>query len=81
MSNEKRNIINWARSCHYDGCIVIKEIKGGRWMSVLSYIEVKFDFNIDDFPSIDDSWKKILEVLNSLDSNDITKINSLRYGY
>lgn len=56
----RTNFKNWCRSCHFDGLIAIKEIKGKRWMSILSVIEAKGNFDIDDFDNTESSWKKIL---------------------
>jgi hypothetical protein len=45
----KKIFLNYCRNCHFDGCIAIKELKGKRWMAILSSIENKGGFNIDDF--------------------------------
>jgi len=74
----KTNLKNWARNCHFDYAIAIKEKKGKRWMSVLSVIEAKGDFDIDDFKTPNDSWKKILETINNLTSEEILKLDIKR---
>jgi len=67
---EKVKLINWARSCHFDWLIAMREHKQERWMSVLSYLEIKFDFSINDHFH-DKSWKLILNGINSLTEKEI----------
>jgi hypothetical protein len=77
----KTNLKNWARSCHYDFLIAVKEVKGKRWMAVLSMIEAKGNFDINDYyPDIDASWKKILETINSMSNEEIKKIDVKRHS-
>lgn len=73
----KKNLINWSRNCHNDGCIAIKEVKGKRWMSVLSYLEATRDFCIDDFEH-NEIWNIILNALNDLSEQEVDKLNNLR---
>lgn len=74
----KTNLKNWARNCHFDYLIAIKEQKGKRWMSVLSAIEAKGNFNIDDFENTDKSWTKILETINKMNDGEILKLDIKR---
>ena len=74
----RTKIKNWARNCHFDGLISVKELKQERWMSALSYIEYIGDFNIDDYignDSLKKSWKMILKTLNEMSDEEIEKIN------
>lgn len=71
--NQRDKLKSTARRCHYDGLIVVKE-NGKRWINVLSYIEAKFDFNIDDYRNIDESWKKILDSINKLSDEEVSKL-------
>jgi len=78
---EKNRLISWARSCHFDGCIAVKEVKGKRWMAILSKLEIIGNFDIDDQHLVGDlnkSWKEILKTINSLDCQKIDKLNSER---
>jgi len=63
--SQKQKLINYARNCHFDGLICVKEIKGKRWMDVLGRLECKFDFDIDNL-SQEASWIKIKESINKL---------------
>jgi len=78
---EKNRLISWARSCHYDMCIAIKETKGRRWMNVLSKLEMIGNFDIDDEHlegDINKSWKEILKTINILNEQQINKLNAER---
>ena len=75
----KKVFINWCRSCHFDIFISVKEVKGKRWMTILNQIEKEGDFDIDTFESIDSSWKKILETINSMSNEKINHLHNLKY--
>lgn len=77
---KKRTLINWCRSCHFDALIAIKEVKGNRWMSVLSYIENKGDFSVDDYNSVQESWAKILDTLNKMEIEELDHLDLIRYN-
>lgn len=74
----KKSFINWCRDCHFDVFICVKEVKGKKWMAILSRIENDGNFDIDDFKSINDSWKKILHTINSMTSEKINYLFNLR---
>ena len=76
----KQRLKNWARNCHFDGCIAIKEIKGKKWMAVLRWLEANFDFDIDDYNSINDQWEVILKNLNKLTHDQVNHIDGIRFG-
>ena len=69
-STERKQLIAWARNCHFDIAICVKEIKGKRWMSVLGWLEAKYDFNLDDIP-FHEGWTKILSCLNQLTEKEV----------
>jgi hypothetical protein len=74
----RTKIKNWARNCHFDELIAVKELKQEKWMIALSYIEYIGNFNIDDYTgndSLKQSWKKILKTLNDMSDEEIEKIN------
>jgi hypothetical protein len=75
--SERKNLIDWARNCHFDGCIAIKEVKGKKWMSVLSYLQYQCEFDIDNH-AFDETWKLILNAINSLDDRQIQHLNAKR---
>lgn len=69
-SSERKQLIAWARNCHFDIAICVKEIKGKKWMNVLTWLESKYDFSIDEM-SFDEGWTKILNCLNQLSEKEI----------
>jgi len=75
----KKAFINWCRSCHFDWLTPVKEIKGKRWMSILSHIEEYGRFTIDDY-SIEESLEIILKTINSMDNDKITYLHNLKYN-
>lgn len=79
-TKEKKVFTNWCRSCHFDWLISVKEVKGKRWMTILSQIENKGNFNIDDFNKIEDSWKKILETINLMTKEEINYLHNHKYN-
>jgi hypothetical protein len=76
----KQKLINYARSCHFDGLIAIKEVKGKRWMAILDHIENKGNFSIDDYKSLHESWKQILKTINSMNDEEIDFLHHLKYN-
>ena len=76
----KKTFINWCRSCHFDWLICVKEIKGKRWMAILSHIEEKGNFNVDDFDSVEESWVKILKTINEMTIEQINYLHNLKYN-
>jgi len=81
---QKTKIKNWARNCHFDSLISVKDLKQERWMSALSYIEHIGDFNIDDYTgndSLKKSWEMILKTLNEMSDEEIEKINYTKNNF
>lgn len=76
----KKVFINWCRSCHFDWLICVKEVKGKRWMLILSQIENKGNFNVDDFNKVEDSWKLILKTINEMTDKEIHHLHHLKYN-
>lgn len=79
MKTEKKLFTNWCRNCHFDWMIAVKEVKGKRWMTILSHIENKGNFNVDDFNKIEESWKKILETINMMTREEINYLHNRKY--
>ena len=77
-SSNKTTLKNWARNCHFDGAIAVKEVKGKKWMDTLSYLENKFDFNIDDY-NHKEAWEEILKAINQLSEEEAHDINMRKY--
>lgn len=76
--SERKNLKDWARSCHYDWMISVKEVKGKRWTNVLNFLEVFFDFDIGDYNTIDEQWNVILSSINKLDNDQVAHLNRKR---
>jgi hypothetical protein len=76
----KKVFINWCRSCHFDWLICVKEVKGKRWMCILSHIENNGNFSVDDFNDVNDSWKIILKTINKMSVEEISYLQKLKYN-
>jgi hypothetical protein len=69
-STDRKNLINWSRNCHFDFGICVKEVKGKRWMSVLSWLESKYCFDINEL-SHSEAWSEILSSINQLSEEEV----------
>lgn len=79
--SDRQRLKNWARGCHFDSLIAVKEVKGKRWMDILSWLEVEFEFELDDYGDYDPAWKKLLECFNRLTDEQVGYLNYKRYNY